>query len=74
MTLRPSASYPHILAPLCCQEACAAAGAFFWWGPGCGLIEEPAVGVEPVALILVVAPSYPPGPLSMASASARSWR
>ena len=69
---RASTWSAHILAPLRCQEARAAAGLPFVWGPGCGLIEESTVGVGSAALILVVAPICPPGPRWAAWASAAS--
>ena len=44
-----------------CQDAFAAAGVARYWGGG--FTEEPAVGVEPVTLLLVVVPTCPSGPL-----------
>ena len=60
-------SSPHsdakspITAPLCQADA-GKRGVAFSWGPGCGLTEEPAFGVEPVTLVLGVVPTCPPGP------------
>ncbi len=65
---------PHRMAPLCCQDARAAVGVAFLRGPGCGFTEEPAVGVEPVALVFRVAPMCPPGPPNASSASATKRR
>src|SRR6476660_8459136 len=43
-------------------------------GPGSDLSDDPALGVEPGALDREVAPTCPPGLVTLRSASLTSWR
>src|SRR5205807_6506635 len=63
--------HPLRMAPLCQAEARRRVA--FRRGPGCGLTEEPAIGVGPATLVIGVVPACPPGP-RIASSSATSWR